>query len=327
MSKRISVGYDFGDLTVQVGTAVNNNDVVNKGVMDTQIAQQDGALRTYTDDKKAEAIAYVDSKILGLGERVGVLNPATGLPTTGSGAAGAIDKNDYWTFTDDGTLLGQEVHKYEKLLAVVSNPNTVDNTGANTDWIIEHASHTIDHRHELTGITVPATIHEVLGEATLEVTEILANADVLVVNGITVTAGGNLDVTVNNTKPLQATAIKAILVADNAFNAQYAVADNLAGVLTITEKVDQASGANLAHDESGIVGGNVVVAQLVDSIAYDLGDVMIGHNLGYRFVQVTIAESSTGAQVDVQPVFVDANNLKLVNETDTAFVVDGVVSI
>lgn len=152
MAKKIEVGYNFGNLNVSVGDATEAGHAVNKSQLDAQ----ETALQTYADTAEADAKAYTDAKILGLGERVGTVDPSVGLPTVGSGDGGAIDKNDYWTFSADGTILGEAVHKYEKLIAVVSNPDTTDNTGANTDWVLEHAPHVADARFEINSLAIAA---------------------------------------------------------------------------------------------------------------------------------------------------------------------------
>lgn len=318
MSKIIGTEYDFKNLNIQVGEATNDRHVMNKAA--TTAAISDASATSLN-----EAKAYTDSKILGLGERVGTLNPSDGLPTTGSGAEGAIDKNDYWTFEADGSILGEEVHKYEKLIAVTSNPS-LDNDVANTDWVIEHAPHTVDHRTEFTNVTVPATIQEVPGVATTEITQLFEAGDSWVVGGVTIN-DTDIDIVTNNTVALQATKIASLLVANNAFNAQYTVVDDLAGKLTITEKAGQATGVALAHDETGIVGGNVAVVQTVESVAYDQGNYVINHELGYKYVQCIVAETSSDSTADIQVHFLDNNNLELLNDTNEAITVSGVVSI
>ena len=81
---------------------------------------------------------YTDAKFQGLGEFVDKLDPATGLPTTGSGANGIIVRNDWFHISADGTLLGKDVNKGDKLLALVDNPDTVDNTDTNSDFAVLH---------------------------------------------------------------------------------------------------------------------------------------------------------------------------------------------
>lgn len=321
MAQKITTSYDWGNLPISVGEGTETNHVLNKGQVDTLVSTTETNANNYTDSKDSATRNYVDSKIEGLGEYVTTLNPNMGLPTVGTGAGGAIDKNDYWIFSEDGNILGEDVHKWEKLIANVSNA-TIDN-----DFRIEHAPHTDDTRHQFTGTLVPATVQEVLGSYTIGVTTPLQNADVLLLGGITITAGDNLDITVNTTNVQQATAIKDILVADNAFNAHYLVTDDLSGLLTISERVGQATGSDLAHNETGVVGGNVSYNLLANSVAYDLGDVIINHNLGYKYVQVIVAEDGTGGQVGVQAYFIDNDSLKLVNESDTPITVSGVISI
>lgn len=325
--KKVMISHDYGNGTVKVRDAVASNEATTKGQVETLIAAQNTASETYTDNKDTATRSYIDAKILGLGERVGNWDPASGLPTTGSGDGGTIDKNDYWTFSADGTILGETVRKYARLVAAVSNPDTADNTAGNTDWVIEHVPQTHQYRSEFSNVVVPATVQEVLGVSTLEVQTPLANADVLVIGGVTITSGGNLDTVTNTTVAAQATAIKAILEADGTFNTQYGITDDLAGILTITEKVDQATGTDLSHDETGIVDGNIVVTQTTGSVAYDLGDVTITHNLGYQFVQTTITEAGTNRLAEVGVEFTDSNNMKLFNTTDAAITVTGVVSI
>lgn len=161
MSKLMNVGYNFQDLTVQLGDGVNAEDAVNKGQLDGI----ETSLQTYADQAEVDAKAYTDAKILGLGERVGGLDPATGLPTTGSGDGGAIDKNDYWIFTAGGTLIGQDVQKYERLVALTSNPDTTDNSITNTDWVVEHSPDVADQRKEITSLAVAGGATEIVNHA------------------------------------------------------------------------------------------------------------------------------------------------------------------
>ena len=141
MKKILTGGIDLGTgkiLGVVDGTDVN--DAVNKG-------QLDGIETSLT--------TYIDGKIEGLGEYVGKLDPASGLPTTGSGAAGAIDKNDWWYIEAAGTLLGVEVSEGDKFHALVNNPDTTDNTATNTDFLIMH-NHVEEHRFSITSTSLTA---------------------------------------------------------------------------------------------------------------------------------------------------------------------------
>lgn len=321
MAQKISVSYDWGNLPISVGEGTESNHVLNKSQVDSAIAGSETVVKDYTDTKDTATRDYIDSKILGLGEFVGALDPNSGLPTTGTGDGGAIDKNDYWTFANDGVILGEEVHKYEKLIA------NVDGASIDNEFRIEHAPKTADSRYQFDNLVVPATVQEARGQFTAEVQTPLENGDVWNLGSLVITAGGNLDVVSYTTVEAQATAVKAILEADNAFNAQYAISDDLAGTLTIVEKQGQATGIDLTHNEAGVVGGNAVFNTLVNSIAYDLGDVIVAHNLGYKYVQIISAESTTDMKLETPPVFIDTNSLKLINESDTAITVNGVVSI
>lgn len=161
MSKIINVGYDFQDLNVSVGDGTEATHAVNKG----QVDALETSLQTYADTAESDAKAYTDAKILGLGERVGGLDPAIGLPTVGSGEGGAIDKNDYYIFTASGTLIGQSVQKYERLVALTSNPDTTDNSITNTDWVVEHAPDVADQRKEITALSVAGGATETVNHA------------------------------------------------------------------------------------------------------------------------------------------------------------------
>lgn len=321
MSQKISVSYDWGNLPISVGDGTESNHVMNKGQVDALATATETNANGYTDAKDTATRDYIDSKILGLGEFVGAIDPNAGLPTTGTGEAGAIDKNDYWTFANDGVILGEEVHKYEKLIA------NVDGASIDNEFRIEHAPKTADSRYQFDNLVVPATIQEVRGNFTAQVQTALENGDIWNVGSLVITAGGNLDIVSFTTPSSQATAIKAVLDADNAFNLQYDVSDDLAGTLTIVEKQGQASGVDLTHNETGVVGGNAVFNTVVNSIAYDLGDVIVAHNLGYKYVQIIAAESSTDMKLETPPVFIDTNSLKLINESNVAIAVNGVVSI
>lgn len=80
MVKNIYTDYEFnGGKISGIADGVNASDAVNKSQLDAQ----DTALR-----------AYIDAEILGLGAFVDELDPSLGLPTAGSGAAGAIDGGD-----------------------------------------------------------------------------------------------------------------------------------------------------------------------------------------------------------------------------------------
>ena len=118
-----------GGTITGIANGVNATDVATKGQLDAQ----DTTLR-----------AYIDAEILGLGAFVGEFDPSLGLPTSGSGAEGAIDKGDWWYISSDSSLLGAPVHKGDRLQAMIDNPNTTNNTGTNTDWKVLHSYHEAD---------------------------------------------------------------------------------------------------------------------------------------------------------------------------------------
>lgn len=193
MAKNIYTSYDFnGNQIKGVADGVLANDVASKGQVDAGVV---------------EAKAYTDSKIEGLGTYVGQLDPTGGLPTVGSGEAGAIDKGDWWYINQTGTLLGVEVHKGDRLQASINNPNTTDNTVANTDFIILETFHYSAIRYEVTNLTltagVPVDIIHNLGEKYVHVTLVDSlddnriDLDVNYVDDNTVKVLSNVTATVN----------------------------------------------------------------------------------------------------------------------------------
>lgn len=191
MAKQIYQAFDFnGNLINGIADGILATDAANKGQVDEALAV---------------AQAYTDSKIEGLGEFVAQIDPASGLPTVGSGAGGAIDKGDWWFVNTHGTLLGVAVHPGDRLQAAVSNPDTADNTEANTDFFILHTFHIEDSRFEISNTSLipdtPTTITHNLGYrfVNVVVTDTLGEpVDVNVVyvdeNSLTLTA--NVAVTV-----------------------------------------------------------------------------------------------------------------------------------
>lgn len=73
-----------------------------------KIVQTEGSSTSNVMSQKAvtDALADLQTAITSVGELVGPHNASTGLPTTGSGEAGAIDKGDYWFITTPGTIGG-----------------------------------------------------------------------------------------------------------------------------------------------------------------------------------------------------------------------------
>lgn len=174
-----------------IADGVNASDAVNKSQLDAQ----DTALR-----------AYIDAEILGLGAFVDELDPSLGLPTAGSGAAGAIDGGDWWYISAEGTLLGIPVHKGDRLQAMVDTPDTEDNTAANTDWKVLHSYHEADSRFSIDNLALvadtPATVNHGLGYKFVHVSVADATGDAVDVqvnyvdeNNLTLTA--NTSVTVS----------------------------------------------------------------------------------------------------------------------------------
>ena len=142
MAKKIYTDYDFrGNTVTGIANASGASDAVNKSQLDAQ---------------NTELRAYIDGQILGLGEFVGEIDPSNGLPTTGSGAAGTIDAQDWWYINTGGTLLGVSVHKGDRLQAMIPNPDTTDNTAANTDFKLLHTYHGADSRFPLSNLALTA---------------------------------------------------------------------------------------------------------------------------------------------------------------------------
>lgn len=159
-NKNLYTGLDLNDNKIQgIADGTLATDVASKGQVDTALT---------------DAQAYTDGKILGLGEYVAKLDPASGIPTVGSGDGGAIDKNDWWHIDGSGTIIGEAVHKGERLQALVNNPDTADNTGTNTDWAILHDFHVEDSRYEIDNVALtadtPLNINHALGKKFVQVT-------------------------------------------------------------------------------------------------------------------------------------------------------------
>ena len=181
MVKNIYTDYEFnGGKISGIADGVNASDAVNKSQLDAQ----DTALR-----------AYIDAEILGLGAFVGELDPSLGLPTAGSGAAGAIDGGDWWYISSDGSLLGIPVHKGDRLQSMVDNPDTEDNTAANTDWKVLHSYHEADSRFAIDNLALvantPSTVNHGLGYKFVHVSQV----NYVDENNLTLTA--NTSVTVS----------------------------------------------------------------------------------------------------------------------------------
>lgn len=180
-----------GGTITGIANGVNATDAATKGQLDAQ----DTALR-----------AYIDAEILGLGAFVGEFDPSLGLPTSGSGAEGAIDKGDWWYISSDSSLLGAPVHKGDRLQAMIDNPNTTNNTGTNTDWKVLHSYHDADSRFPISNVPLvadtPQTINHGLGYKFVHVSVADAAGDAVDVqvnyvdeNNLTLTS--NTSVTVN----------------------------------------------------------------------------------------------------------------------------------
>lgn len=188
MVKNIYTDYEFnGGKISGIADGVNANDAVTKNQLDLQ----DTALR-----------AYIDGEILGLGAFVDEFDPSLGLPTSGSGSAGAIDAGDWWHISTDGTLLGEPVHKGDRLQALVDNPDTADNTGTNTDWKVLHSYHEADSRFPITNLELtadtPETVNHGLGYKFVHVTVADAAGDAVDVQ-VNYVDENNLTLTANTT--------------------------------------------------------------------------------------------------------------------------------
>lgn len=148
MTKPIYQDFDFNNNKITgIADATTADGVINKGQLDSQ----DTALR-----------AYIDGEILGLGNFVSEIDTTSGLPTSGSGAGGAIDKNDWYHIISEGTILGEDVHKGERLQALVDNPDTADNTAGNADWKILHSYNESDSRYDIDNLALTANTPEIV---------------------------------------------------------------------------------------------------------------------------------------------------------------------
>lgn len=176
-----------GGTITGIANGANATDAVTKGQLDAQ----DTALR-----------AYIDAEILGLGAFVDELDPSLGLPTAGSGAAGAIDAGDWWYISSDGSLLGEPVHKGDRLQALIDNPDTADNTGTNTDWKVLHSYHDADSRFAINNLALvadtPQNVNHGLGYKFVHVTVADAAGDAVDVQ-VNYVDENNLTLTANTT--------------------------------------------------------------------------------------------------------------------------------
>lgn len=145
--KNIYTGYDFNGNEIKIGDGTAPTSAINKGQLDTSIT---------------ETRAYIDSKVQNLGEYVGKINPTAGLPTTGSGVGNAIDKGDWWYIEAEGNLLGVPVHVGDRLQALVANPDTTDNTAANTDFVVLHTYHPEDGRYAISNLALTANVEKTI---------------------------------------------------------------------------------------------------------------------------------------------------------------------
>ncbi|MGL5750206.1 MAG: hypothetical protein ACRCXT_06740 [Paraclostridium sp.] len=145
--KNIYVGYDFGTNEIKVANGTTATSATNKGQLDAGIL---------------EAKAYTDSKIQNLGEYVGKINPTAGLPTTGSGALNEIDKGDWWYIEAEGNLLGVPVHVGDRLQALINDPDTSDNTSANTGFVVLHTYHPEDGRYTISNLALTANTEKTI---------------------------------------------------------------------------------------------------------------------------------------------------------------------
>lgn len=71
--------------------------------IETDLSVSASALKLAT---AAAVKAYIDAEVAGLGQLVGGHDASTGVPTTGSGAGGAIQAGDRWYITVAGTITG-----------------------------------------------------------------------------------------------------------------------------------------------------------------------------------------------------------------------------
>lgn len=88
---------------------VDNNTLSNVEVDNLKASALASDIATGTSSQLATADvikAYVDGQVTALGQFVGDQDASAGLPTTGSGAAGAIVKGDYWRISVAGTISG-----------------------------------------------------------------------------------------------------------------------------------------------------------------------------------------------------------------------------
>lgn len=192
MAKKIFTALDLQLNKLQnVAAATAANEATNKGQVDTLIQ---------------EAKDYAAGLVEGLGEFVGYWDPANGLPTTGSGTAGSIDKNDWWRISANGTLLGADIHKDARLQASVSNPDTVTNDATNTDWYVMD-NHSIENdRYVISAETLAGGVEKVithnLGQKYVQVlitdtSDNVIDADIRLIDANTIGITANSNVSIN----------------------------------------------------------------------------------------------------------------------------------
>jgi flagellin len=151
--------------------------------------------------------------------------------------------NDTNTDTDRG-----EIQK--EINQLTSEINRIGNTTEfNTQKLLNGGEQVEDLTVSTTGtgaVSLTDAVKEVAGEWTISVDTALTGTQAVQIAGVTITGGDNLDVTANDDKTKQATAIAGILENDSTFSEKYTVSDNEDGSITIKERTGKASGTDVA---------------------------------------------------------------------------------
>lgn len=148
MAKKIYVDLDLQENKLgNIADGIENTDALNKA----QIV-------TLNDESKDYAAELVNS----IGGFVSKIDPASGIPTGGSGVGDSINKGDYYYFNTNGNILGHDVWKGDKLLALVADPDTMTNNDTNTDWVILDNHSTDDDRFVISEEALTADVEDII---------------------------------------------------------------------------------------------------------------------------------------------------------------------
>jgi hypothetical protein len=105
----LTEGNDAGGIEIQnVGAPTGDTSADTQGARNTAITSAITALKGGVPSG-GDTLNKLYNLIVGIGQLVGGHDATTGLPTTGTGASGAIDKGDYWkvTVASDSNPLGK----------------------------------------------------------------------------------------------------------------------------------------------------------------------------------------------------------------------------